>query len=152
MTSCQHPRTLDLGLLLVRGMVGVVFLYHGSQKLFGAFGGDGIDGFTQFLTTLGVPAPGISAYLAALSEFVAGLSLVLGLFVHVLPLPVIVTMLVACFTVHAGKFDSQKGGMEYPLLLAFCALSLALTGAGRFSLDELLCRRTTRQRTIAAPA
>ena len=123
----------DLGLLALRLMAGSVFLFHGAQKLFGAFGGPGLEGFAGYLESLGVPAPGASAFLAAAAELVGGLALVTGLGQRLLALPLTVTMLVAAFTAHSG-FAASAGGNEYPLTLAAVALALGLTGPGRFAL------------------
>lgn len=143
--SRQHA--LDYGLLVIRTMVGVVFVFHGAQKLFGAFGGPGLDGFTGFLTQLNVPMPGVSAVLAAVAEFAGGLALIAGLGTRVAALPVVITMLVAAFKVHGSAFSAQAGGMEYALTLGVVTAGLALTGAGRWSLDAVLG-----QRLATAPA
>jgi putative oxidoreductase len=125
----------DLGLLLIRTMVGVVFVFHGSQKLFGAFGGAGMEGFTGFLTQLEVPYPALNAYMAAMAEFAGGLALILGLGTRFVAIPLVVTMLVASFTAHRGAF-ALPSGMEYSLSLAVISAGLGLTGAGRWSLDR----------------
>lgn len=125
----------DVGLLLIRAMVGVVFVFHGAQKLFGAFGGPGLDGFAGFMTKLGLPQPYLQAVLAAATEFFGGLLLLLGLGTRLAVVPMVVTMLVASFMVHGGAFSAQANGMEYPLTLAFVLAGLGLTGAGRISLD-----------------
>ncbi len=137
--SRQHAR--DLGLLLIRTMVGVVFVFHGSQKLFGAFGGPGLEGFTGFLTQLEVPLPGVSAVLAAVAEFAGGLALIAGLGTRVAALPLVVTMLVAAFKVHGTAFSAQAGGMEYALTLGVVTAGVAFTGGGQWSLDALLGKR-----------
>ncbi len=130
MTATTFPATAGLGLLLIRLMLGAVFLFHGSQKLFGAFGGPGLEGFATFLGSLDVPLPQVSAVAAALAEFVGGAALVTGFLMRPLCLPLGFTMLVAAFSAHAGKFSAQDGGMEYPLTLAVVVLGLALTGPG----------------------
>src|SRR3989337_594122 len=106
----QHA--LDLGLLLIRTMVGVVFVFHGAQKLFGAFGGPGLEGFTGFLTQLEGPMPAGSAGLAPVAEFAGGLALIAGLGTRIAAVPLLVTMLVAAFKVHGAAFSAQAGGME----------------------------------------
>lgn len=132
----QH--SLNAGLLAIRIMVGVVFVFHGSQKLFGAFGGPGLEGFAGFLTQLQVPFPMASAVLAAVAEFGGGLALIAGVGTRAVALPLVVTMLVAAFKVHGSAFSAQAGGMEYALTLAVISAGLGLTGAGAFSVDHLL--------------
>lgn len=148
MTAADRPgvpvRMLDVGLLLIRALPGVVFVYHGSQKVFGAFGGPGIEGFAVWLASMDVPMPTANAWAAALAEFGGGLSLLLGLGVRVMGVPLTITMLVAAFMVHGKAFSAQNNGMEYPLTLAFIAAGLALTGAGRLSLDHLLFGRKSK--------
>lgn len=139
--SQSKVRALDIGLLLIRALPGVVFMFHGAQKLFGAFGGPGIEGFAGWLASMHVPAPALNAWAAALTEFGGGVALLLGLGVRIVGLPLVVTMLVASFMVHGGAFSAQNNGMEYPLTLAFIAAGLAFTGAGRISVDALLPRR-----------
>jgi putative oxidoreductase len=123
-------RGSDVGLLLIRGMVGFVFVFHGSQKLFGAFGGPGRGGCAQALAAMGVPAPGVQSVLAASAEFFGGLALLAGVGTRVAVVPLVVTMLVASFVAHGKAFDILKGGMEYPLSLAVILVGLALTGPG----------------------
>lgn len=126
-------RMADAGLLLIRLMVGVVFLYHGQGKLFG-----GLEGFAGYLGSMGVPAPQFAALLAALSEFVGGLVLIAGVAFRFALWPLVFTMLVAAFKAHAGKFSLQDGGMEYALTLGVVVAGLALTGPGSLALRKFL--------------
>jgi putative oxidoreductase len=149
MLAIEREKTArDLGLLAIRLILGVVFLYHGSQKLFGAFGGPGLTGFSGYLASLGVPAPGVNAVLAASAEFFGGAFLLVGLFTRLAAIPLAATMTVAILSVHSKGFNASTGGMEYPLTLLVVAIGLALTGAGGLSLDALLARR--RHATVAA--
>ncbi|MGE3171000.1 MAG: DoxX family protein [Planctomycetota bacterium] len=130
------PRTSpDLGLLALRVMLAAVFLFHGSQKLFGWFGGYGLSATIDWMGSIGIPAPAVSGTLAALTEFGGGLALLTGVLFRPMMLPLAFTMSVAAFVGHGGKgFDVQQGGMEYPLTLMVAAASLFLTGPGRFAL------------------
>jgi putative oxidoreductase len=125
----------DLGLLLLRLMLGIVFVYHGAQKLFGWFGGYGLEGTSQWMGSIGIPMPLVSTTLAALSEFGGGLVLITGLFFRPMMIPLFFTMLVAAFVGHAGKgFSAQAGGNEYALTLPVAVLALFFTGPGRLAL------------------
>ena len=128
----------DFGLLLIRVIVGVVFLFHGSQKMFGLFDGSGLAGFAGFLDQLAIPQPAVAAVLASSAELIGGILLVLGYGTRIAVLPMIVTMGVAIFSVHAGAFSLVANGMEYALVLAIVLAGLGCTGPGRFSLSWLL--------------
>jgi putative oxidoreductase len=128
----------DLGLLIIRMMFGIVGVYHGSQKLFGAWGGPGMDGFAGFLGKLNVPMPGVSAWMAALAEFGGGILIAVGLLPRLAAIPVAITMLVAFATAHHFSFDMKSGGNDYPLALAMVAIGLVLTGPGKYSLMHVI--------------
>jgi putative oxidoreductase len=132
----NQERLTDTGLLVMRLMLAAVFIYHGAPKLFG-----GLEGFAGYLGSLGVPAPGVAAFLAAVSEFGGGLVLLAGIgFRYALP-PLFFTMMVASFVAHAGKFSVRDGGMEFALTLGIMVLGLILTGPGSFGLGALLGRK-----------
>lgn len=144
-TSSLRGNSTNLGLLLIRVMLGVIFVFHGSQKLFGVFGGPGLEGFAGFLTQLHVPVPMVSAVLAAVAEFGGGLALLLGAGTRLAVIPVVITMLVAAFKVHGSAFSVQAGGLEYPLALAVITAAIGLTGAGELSVDHWLAKAGRRQ-------
>lgn len=125
----------NIALLLLRTILAVVFIYHGSQKLFGAFGGPGIDNFAGWLASMNIPLPTFNAYMAASTEFFGGIALLIGLFTRLVAIPLTITMIVAIVTVHANAFSAQNNGMEYPLTLAFVLIAIILLGPGAFSLD-----------------
>jgi putative oxidoreductase len=120
---------------LVRVATGLFLVPHGAQKLFGAFGGYGLEASSQFFATkLGLPAS--FALLAGLIEFVGGIALALGLLTRVAAGAVLALMAVAVFAVHLGNgYFWTDGGYEYPLLWAILALSFVIRGGGRYSLD-----------------
>lgn len=131
-----------LGPLVLRLAVGVIFAAHGAQKLFGWFGGYGLEGTGQFFGSIGLNPGTLMALLAGAAEFLGGLALVVGLLVRPAAAALAFTMLIAILAVHAGKgFFADHGGYEYALALFAASLSLLATGAGRFSLDRLLDRR-----------
>lgn len=127
---------IDFGLVTIRMMFGVIFIFHGSQKLFGAFGGHGVEGMAMFLQSMSFPLPYLNAWMAALTEFIGGVLLILGFASRISSLLLSFTMIVASFTAHAGSFDIQKGGMEYPLSLSVILIALAFMGSGRYSLSR----------------
>jgi putative oxidoreductase len=130
---------MDTGLLLARMVFGLLMAAHGSQKLFGWFGGYGLAGTAGFFETLGFRPGRFFAATAGGTEIVAGLLLALGLLGPLGPALILSVMVVAMATVHwqHGLF-AQNSGIEVPLLYAVAGASLALTGAGAYSLDALL--------------
>ncbi|MFC0269679.1 DoxX family protein [Kushneria aurantia] len=131
-----------LAALALRLPVGLIFMAHGSQKLFGLFGGHGLAGTAQWMASVGIE-PGYPLALAAGSaEFFGGLALLLGLLVRPAAALLAFTMLVAIFSVHLpnGLFISNNG-YEYALSLLAVSVSLIFSGAGRLSLDRLLAQR-----------
>ncbi len=137
MESTKFNWLHDLGLLLMRGVLGTVFVYHGAEKLFGFPHGGGLGPFAQYLSSLGIPYPAYGAALAGLAEFVGGLALVTGYGFRLLMLPLVVTMGVAVYFVHRHAFTAQQNGMEYPLTLGVVILGLVFTGPGRWRLPDL---------------
>src|SRR5881296_2424357 len=123
---------VGLGLLALRLTLGAVFLAHGAQKAFGAFGGPGFAGATGFIGSLGFRPARLWAGLAVGGELVAGVLFVAGLLV-------LATMAVAIAKVHGPKgFFNQNGGYEYNLFLIIAALAMVALGPGALSLDHVL--------------
>jgi putative oxidoreductase len=122
---------------------GIIFAAHGAQKLFGWFGGYGLEGTGQFFDSVGL-APGyLMALLAGAAEFFGGLALILGLLVRPAAASLAFAMLVAIFSVHFSKgFFMDKGGYEYALALFAVSVSLVFSGAGRASLDRALSAKS----------
>ena len=130
---------MEIGLLLLRLAAGLTLAAHGAQKLFGWFGGPGLDGTGQFFAMIGFPPGRRHALMAALAETGGGLLLALGLATPLAAAAIISVMLVSIFTVHIKKgFFGQNGGYEYNLLLTVSGLTLAFTGPGSLSFDAQL--------------
>ncbi len=130
---------LNLGILILRVVLGLTFMGHGSQKLFGWFGGGGMSGTIGMMEKMGLRWSTFWALIAALCEFVGGLLLALGFLNPLGSLGIIAAMLVAISQVHWPRgFWNSKGGFEFPLINLTAAFALALTGPGLYSLDAAL--------------
>lgn len=127
---------MDLGLFLLHAVVGVFFIGHGAQKLFGAFGGHGIEGTGGFMESLGLKPGKLHATAAGIGEFGGGILLTLGLLVPLGAAMIVATMVAAIVTVHLGKGPfNENGGWELNVMFAVVAIALAGVGAGAWSLD-----------------
>jgi putative oxidoreductase len=130
---------MDLGLFLLRTTVGLTLAAHGTQKLFGWFGGYGLDAIGQMFERLGFRPGRRHALMAGLVEFTAGVLLALGLLTPLGAALGASVMLVAALAVHRKNgFFATGGGYEYNLVLGVAALTLAFTGPGSVSIDALL--------------
>jgi putative oxidoreductase len=130
---------MKLGRLLARGVIGGLFIGHGTQKLFGWFGGPGLDGATQMMESLGLRPGRRNALAASVSETAGGTMLALGLLTPVAAASLIGTMITAIRTVHFknGLWNSG-GGYEFNLALIAATLAVVDGGPGRLSLDGAL--------------
>jgi len=125
--------------LALRIPVGIIFAAHGAQKLFGWFGGYGLEGTGQFFGSVGLNPGYLMALLAGAAEFFGGLALVFGVLVRPAAAVLAIAMLIAIFAVHFSKgFFLDKGGYEYALALFAASLSLLFSGAGRYSVDRAI--------------
>jgi len=126
----------------VRIVVGGVLAAHGAQKLFGWFGGYGLEGTGAWMASIGLEPGYLMALLAGSAEFFGGLALMLGLLVRPAALVTAFTMLVAIVSVHLknGLFMSNNG-YEYGLVLLVVSIGLVIRGAGSFSLDKLMYQK-----------
>lgn len=129
------PKTtgLDWGLLLMRLTLAFILIHHGGQKMFGIWGGPGLEGFGGWLGSMGVPMPSVSAFLAAAAEFFGGIALLIGFQVRLASIPAGFTLLVGAFMAHEGVSDR-----EYPMSLALFLFALVLTGGGSLSITRFL--------------
>lgn len=131
--------TLSIGLLLARVVIGLLMAAHGAQKLFGWFGGYGLNKTGEFMVQLGFQQGRTFATAASVGEIASGLLVALGFLGPVGPALMLSVMIVAAITVHweHGLFAANNG-IELPLLYGTAAFGLALTGFGRYSLDAWL--------------
>lgn len=135
----QNLADLSLGLLVVRVVVGLLMAGHGSQKLFGWFGGHGIAGTGAFFDQLGFRPGRFFATVASVTEVVSGLLVALGLLGPVGPALMLSVMIVAAISVHwKNGLWAATGGIEVALFYGTAAVALALTGFGSYSLDAVL--------------
>lgn len=133
--------------LALRIPVGIIFMAHGSQKLFAWFGGYDLAGTGQFFKSIGL-APGVAmAFLAGSAEFFGGLFIILGLLTRPSALVLGFTMLIAIVSVHLpnGLFMSN-GGYEFGLALLAACVSLMLSGGGKVAVDNWLATRLSAQK------
>jgi putative oxidoreductase len=130
------------GALALRLPVGIIFVAHGAQKLFGAFGGYGLEGTGQWMASIGL-APGyLMALLAGSAEFFGGIALLLGLLVRPAAAALAFAMVVAIFAVHIGHgLFVGNNGYEYGLALLAVSVALFLSGGGRVSIDRAWAAR-----------
>lgn len=133
----RDSSAIDVALLIARVVVGMVFMMHGAQKLFGAFGGPGLSAVVQMMGPLG--------YLVSIGEFFGGLGLIVGFLSRFSAASLIVIMLGAIGMVHGqfGFFMNWTGkqageGFEYHLLAIAVLLVLLIVGPGRFAIGRFL--------------
>lgn len=134
-SSCARS-SRDIALLALRISVGVIFVMHGYGKLFGD--APGMTAFTGMISGLGFPLPGFFAYAAALTEFVGGIAILLGLFTSVAAALGAVVMLVAMIMVKKFAFPAS----DVDLALLGSLIALVCLGAGRYSLAGMLNLKT----------
>ena len=138
--NTASKKQVDTGLSILRLVIGAIFVAHGGQKLF-VFGFDGVAGaFGQ----MGIPMAGILGPFVAFVEFFGGLALISGLLTRLASLGLLSTMVVAILKVHLPNGFFAPNGIEFPLSLIGGTALLALTGAGSWSIDSLIAKKTVR--------
>ncbi|MBN3574794.1 DoxX family protein [Vibrio neptunius] len=128
--------------LALRLPVGIIFMAHGAQKLFGWFGGYGLEGTGQWMASIGLGPGVLMALLAGSAEFFGGLFILLGLLTRPASIALAFTMLVAIFSVHFenGLFMSNNG-YEFGLALMAASVSLTLSGSGKAAIDQFIANK-----------
>ncbi|WP_261304867.1 DoxX family protein [Paenibacillus andongensis] len=130
---------MALGLLIIRLVIGLSFAAHGSQKVFGWFGGYGPKGTGGFFDSIGIKPGVLMAVLAGLAEIAGGLLFAAGLWTSLGAALIVLIMLGAIIKVHAKNgYWITSNGIEYNLTLIAIAVGVALIGAGEYSLDALM--------------
>jgi putative oxidoreductase len=130
---------IDIGLLIIRLVIGALFIGHGAQKLFGWFGGYGLKGTGGWFESIGMK-PGVTmALFAGLAELIGGILFALGFLTPLAGIMIAGTMLMAIVKVHAPNgLWATSNGYEYNLTLLAVAIGIAFIGAGQYSLDAFL--------------
>ena len=126
-----------LAVLMLRLLLGFVFVMHGSQKLLGAFGGGGIAGFAGMLAKSGIEPHVLLAWVVGITEFVGGICIFFGFLTRLWAAGLVIDMAVALFKVHlVNGFFFSKNGFEFVLTLGVLALAVVLMGPGAPSVDR----------------
>jgi putative oxidoreductase len=130
---------INIGLLIIRLVVGLLFVGHGAQKLLGWFGGYGLKGTGGWFESIGMK-PGVTmALFAGLAEFIGGILFALGLLTPLAGILIAGTMAMAIVKVHAPNgLWATANGYEYNLTLIAVAIGIAFTGPGQYALDTFL--------------
>lgn len=128
----------DWAPLILRVALGVIFVWHGYDKVFTA----GMPMVAGFLGSIGIPLPGLMAYILAYGEIIGGLLLIVGLFTHWAAKFAVIVGIVAFFAVHLKNgFAIGNGGYEFIMLIFATAVSVLITGAGKYSLDAMWMKK-----------
>lgn len=130
---------IDIGLLIIRLVIGALFIGHGAQKLFGWFGGYGLKGTGGWFESIGMK-PGVTmALFAGLAELIGGILFALGFLTPLAGIIIAGTMVMAIVKVHGPNgLWATSNGYEYNLTLLAVAIGIALIGAGQYSFDAFL--------------
>lgn len=136
LTKLSNKTFTDISLVIIRVILGVIFIAHGYPKLF-VFG---ISGFSNFLSQLGVPLPGLFAVIVTIAEFFGGIALILGIFSRWAALLLAINMIVATLLVKVkvgliAPMDKPGVGAELDLALFACALAILAFGPGSISVE-----------------
>jgi putative oxidoreductase len=130
----------------LRLALGIIFIAHGAQKVFGSFGGRGLAAFTTGDAPLSLRPSWVWLGAAAFAELLGGILVLVGLLTRLGALAIALVMLVAIFGVHWGAFFANNKGIEFPLALLGMSLALLIAGGGQASIDQKLMNTRGRRR------
>lgn len=131
----------SIGALPLRLTAGIIFMAHGAQKLFGWFGGYGLEGTGQWMASIGLTPGYLMALAAGSAEFFGGLFILIGLLTRFSAVALAFTMVVAIFSVHIGNgLFMSNNGYEFSLALLGISLALAIKGAGKYGIDNVFSK------------
>jgi len=136
----MYDKLMPFALPILRIGIGLILIPHGAQKLFGWFGGAGFTRFIQIFESIGYKPGALWVTLVALTEFVGGILLALGLFTRFAAFAVVIFMIVAVHYTSAKGFFWTQQGLEFSLLIGLVALVFLIRGGGDYSLDRKLGR------------
>jgi putative oxidoreductase len=143
-SGAKDRSAIDMALFVARLIVGIIFVAHGSQKLFGAFGGPGLAGVVKMMGPLG--------YLVTIGEFFGGLGIIVGFLSRFSAASLIVIMLGAIAMVHGKAGFFAPAGFEFPLALIGLLAPILIAGPGRFAVGRFLPlpKAAATRRTVSA--
>ena len=142
MGICERYINKDYFYFVFRVLVGLLFMQHGLQKMFGLFEGPGIPGFAGFLSTLGFPAPIFFSYVAASIELFGGLAIALGLFARLAAFIATLELLIAYSIAHIpNDLIPILNQGELALLYVASFLVIMVFGAGKWSLEKVMLKK-----------
>jgi putative oxidoreductase len=142
----KSMKNTDLGLLMIRVALGIVFVMHGWQKATEF----GVSGLAGSLASLGIPFPGVNAVLLIATELGGGLAMLAGAFARVAGVLLAFAMIVATVTVHLANGFFLPNGYEFTLTLMLASLAITAAGAGAYSVDARLFGETETE-VVAEP-
>ena len=131
-----YARLEPFALPLLRAGLGLILIPHGCQKLFGMFGGMGLNANAALFQRLGYQPGMFWGTLVGCTELIAGTLLVLGLFTRPAALSIVIFMIFSIHFTSAKGFFWSNGGMEYSILILLVALVFLIRGGGEYSLDK----------------
>lgn len=133
---------LNVGILVIRFVIGLIFMGHGLQKLIGWFGGIGLLDTAKFFAALGMDYPLFMAIIVGSIEVICGILFVFGIFIPIAGLMLSFVMIGAIIKVHGPNgFWVSQHGFEYNLVLATVSLALGLTGPGKYTIKQYKSNR-----------